>query len=119
MSKITHPTAQWRSILLLIHLIAYALFFIYALDNFSLIWHAVQGRFMILFLWTPLFLLHVATHFHHAGGANAVMRERQAYRDGFADAMNQRSSPPDVIDLLSLHDEDELLEVPEKRKRHV
>lgn len=106
----------WK-ILLCIHLVAYLGFFIAALSTFNQIWYASQNNFIILLGWTVLLLAHVGTHFYYAGRAQVGALERQAYRDGFADAVRQLSRTSQGIERLTLEDDEDYFELPEKRKR--
>lgn len=115
-TKIT-PEWRWWRILLLIHLIVYEVFFISALANLNRIWYDSQNNFIILLGWTILLLIHVGTHYYYAGRANLSALERQAYREGFADAARQFSNQPDVIERLALDNDGELVEFLEKPKR--
>lgn len=119
MSRKSNREWRWWEILLLIHLICYEAFFIGSLANFNHIWYASQNNFIILLFWTAILLLHVGTHYYHAGRANLSDLERQAYRDGFADAARQLSIRSEAIERLTLEDEDELFELPEKQKRQL
>ena len=106
----------WKS-LLLIHIICYEAFFIYALDSFKFShWWSTQNYFIILMFWTLILLLHVGATYYQIGRGDIGKLERDAYRDGFADAVKQLGSPADRIERLALDEEGELVEVP-KRKR--
>jgi hypothetical protein len=75
---------------------------------------------LILLMWLPFFILHLAAYFHYTARPNTVDIERQAYRDGFADGMHERANLSDGNNTghLSVDDEGELVEeVPELRKR--
>lgn len=105
-------------LLLLIHLICYASFFIIALANFNYVWYSSQNNFIALLLWTPLLLLHVGAHYYHAGRGDISRIERDAYRDGYADAMRQLGDKSASFERLALDDEGELVDLMEKRKHH-
>jgi hypothetical protein len=104
----------WK-LLLLIHLICYEAFFIIALSNFNTVWYTSQNNFIILMFWTPLLLLHVGATYYYSGRGNISRVERDAYREGYADAMRQFSDRSYDASRLTLDDEGELVEV--KRKR--
>ena len=76
---------------------------------------------IILFFWTLIFILHCLLYSTPANRTNALEQERQAYRDGFNDALrqlqNQGISRYESAHLLE--EDDELIEwEPEgKRKR--
>lgn len=111
----------WK-ILLLIHIICYEIFFIYSIDGFKFGASFVHDYFIILLFWTPILLLHVGATYYYGGRADLSRLEREAYRDGFADAVRQLGSHPDAIERLALDDEGELVEMPvqpsvAKRKR--
>ena len=107
---------RWWKLLLLMHLICYEIFFFWALFNFTM-WYSPQREFIILLVWTPALLIHVAATYYYAGRGDISKLERDAYLDGFADAVHQLSNHPDTIERLALDDEGELVEVPQKRKR--
>ncbi len=112
----------WK-ILLVIHIIVYAAFFVYALDSFKFgIWYSTQQYLIALLFWTPILLLQVAATYFQIGRGDVTRVEREAYRDGFADAVRQLGSRPDAVERLALDDEGELVELPcnlDKRKREV
>ena len=103
-------------IVLLVHLICYGIFFIAAIDGFKFDLLTAQPRVFILLFWTPILLLHVGATYYQIGRGDISKLEREAYRDGFADAMKQLGSPSERIERLALDDEGELVELP-KRKR--
>jgi hypothetical protein len=108
----------WK-ILLLIHMICFEAFFIYALDSFKFgYWYATQNHFIILLFWSLILLLHVGVTYYHAGRGDISRLEREAYRDGFADAVRQLNQRSDSVERLMLNDEGELVELP-KRKREL
>ncbi len=106
---------RWWKIFLLIHLICYEIFFLYALFDFTM-WYSPQREFAILLLWTPALLIHVAATYYQIGRGEISKVERDAYREGIADAMKQLGAPAERIERLALDDEGELVELP-KRKR--
>jgi hypothetical protein len=107
----------WK-LLLLIHLICYEIFFIYTVDGFKFGSSSYVHQYVIaLLFWTPILLLHVGATYYQIGRGDISALEREAYRDGFADAVRQLGNRPDALERLTLADEDELLELPEKRKR--
>ncbi len=117
MNRKTSPEWRlWKS-LLLIHIAGYEAFFIASLANFNSVWYAAQNNFIILLFWTAILLLHVGMHYYHLGRSGLGTLERQAYRDGFADAVRQLANRQDGIDRRALNDESELLEIVEKPKR--
>ncbi len=110
----------WKT-LLLIHVLCYEAFFIYALDSFKFgYWYTTQQDFIILMIWSLILMLHLAVTYYHSGRGDISRLEREAYRDGFADAMRQLGNRPDAVERLALDDEGELVELPvAKRKREV
>lgn len=130
MSKKTGETRNIWKILLLIHTIVYEAFFIYAIDSFKFSsWYTTQQYFIILMIWSLILLLHVGATYHHVGRGDISKLERDAYREGFADAVRQFGSPAEMVERLPLNqrqmaldDEGELVEMPvqvsaAKRKR--
>ncbi len=63
-------------------------------------------------------LLHVGATYYQIGRGDISQLEREAYRDGFADAMNQLGSPAERIERLALDDEGELVELPKRKRRY-
>lgn len=114
MSKQQRRWSAWE-LLLLIHLICYEAFFIIALRNFNFTWYVSQNNFILLLFWTPLLLVHVGATYYHRGRGDISQLEREAYRDGYADAMRQLNEP---VERLVLDDEGELAEMPAKHKRY-
>jgi hypothetical protein len=109
---------RWWQLLLIIHLICYEVFFIIALSNFNYVWYTSQNNFIILLLWTPLLMLHVGATYYQRGRGDISRLEREAYREGYADAMHQLEARGEPIKRLGLDDEGELVEFREKEKRH-
>ncbi len=112
---------KWlRRILFAIHLLAYAIAFMAVAFSNSYIWQQMQAAVFILMLWTPLMLVHVALFYRGSGHGDARQLERQAYRDGYQDAMRQLADHSyERRQRIALDDEGELVEVPVKRKRDV
>jgi hypothetical protein len=115
-----------RKLLLLANLICYEAFFVFSIINlhypgFNYPWYLNQRNFIVLLFWTGLLLLHVGATYYQRGRGSISQIERDAYRDGFADAMRQLGSQADAVERLSLDDEGELVELPmqppAKRKR--
>jgi hypothetical protein len=120
MSRNTNQLWFGWKILLCIHLVAYLGFFMTRFIDFNGNWYASQYNYILLLGWTILLLAHVGIHFYYTGRANQSQSERQAYRDGFADAARQFSQRPTAVDRLMLDDdESERLDIPEKRKRQL
>lgn len=117
MSQKPGDTRSVWKILLLIHVILYEAFFIYALDSFKFgSWWSTQNNFIVLMFWSLILLLHVGATYFQIGRGDISRIERDAYRDGFADAVRQLGSRADMVERLTLDDEGELVELP-KRKR--
>jgi succinate dehydrogenase hydrophobic anchor subunit len=108
---------RWWQLLLAVHIILYASFFIIALTNFNFVWYMSQNNFIFLMFWTPLLLIHVGLHFYHAGRGIISHLERQAYRDGVADALRQLGERSEFTERLALDDEGEFVQIEGKRKR--
>ncbi len=75
---------------------------------------------LIIMVWSLLLIVHVGVHFYF-NGQNAQVEtteiERQAYRDGFADAMRQLQQEQGSSSRLALDEDGELVEFHSKRKR--
>lgn len=107
-----------RTLLLIIHLIAYLALFIHTAGA---IWGNYSNGlaisyFNILFMWLPFVLSHVALYFYTLRGANHTqVTDRQAYLEGYKDGVQQvmehTRSPA-----LMLEEDGELYELPAKRK---
>ncbi len=107
-----------RTLLLIIHLIAYLALFIH---TSGAIWGNYSNGlaisyFNILFMWLPFVLSHVALYFYTLRGSNhAQVTDRQAYLEGYKDGVQQvmehTRSPA-----LMLEEDGELYELPAKRK---
>lgn len=118
MSQKPGDTRRVWKILLLIHAIVYEAFFIYALDSFKFgSWYSTQQYFIILMFWSLILLLHTSATYFQIGRGDISRIERDAYRDGFADAVRQLGSRADRVERLMLDDEGEMVEMGEKRKR--
>jgi hypothetical protein len=79
---------------------------------------------LILLIWTPFLIAHVAAYFRYAAHPDSVELERQAYREGFADGLRDRAKMDDPYDSrhLTIDDEGELIEdmpASNKRKREL
>jgi hypothetical protein len=114
--KLKRMWSGW-GILLVIHLVCYGTFFIWAIDRIK---HGnePQASFIILLFWMVALLIHVSTHFHFRAQGGLKSLERTAYREGFADAVRQLADRPDAVQRLALNDNGELLEIVEKPKRN-
>jgi len=116
----TDQRRRWNvlELLLLTHLVLYGAFFVIALTNFNYVWYSSQNNFIILLFWTPLLLIHTAVTYYQRGRGDISRLEREAYRDGYADAMRQLGGRNEPAERLALDDEGELVEMPVKYKRH-
>lgn len=68
-------------------------------------------------LWLPILALHVIAHVSSGRQIGSLENEREAYREGFADAVRQLADSRDPVARLALSDEGELIELLEKPKR--
>ena len=109
---------RWWKILLVIHLICYEIFFLYVIFDFTM-WYSPQREFIILLMWTPALLIHVGATYYYIGRSDIEQQVRDAYQEGFIDAAHQLADRSYDAPRLSLSDDGELIEVPEKRKREV
>ena len=79
--------------------------------------------YIVMLLWLPFLLAHVAAYFFYAGRKDSSALERRAYRDGFADGRRDHVRTDDDYDTrhLAIDDEGELVEIGEagKRKRRL
>jgi ABC-type transport system involved in cytochrome bd biosynthesis fused ATPase/permease subunit len=74
---------------------------------------------IVLFFWTLVFILHCLFYATSASRANAHERERQAYRDGFNDALRHLQDQ-DISRFQPTHrldEDDELIEWEAESKR--
>lgn len=112
------------NLLLAVHLFVYVIAWIIALSLISTMWTAHFGADYLAFiagvlLWLPVLALHTGAYIYtgrrqHVSSPDA---ERQAYRDGFVDAMERLADRTYEESRLRLDDEGELIELPEKHKR--
>jgi hypothetical protein len=91
-------------------------FMVFSQSRLDQVWIAIIAMIM----WTPLLLLHTASHFRSIGRAQAASNEREVYREGFRDGA--RYSADDVYDArprrhLELDEDGELVEWETKQKR--
>jgi len=104
---------------LIIHLFAYGVTFLGVAFANTYVWSQIQPAVLFLMLWTPVLLLHVAFTFRRIGHREIRDLERDAYRDGYGDAMRHLADRAyDERLALKRDDEDELVDLPEKRKRN-
>lgn len=77
----------------------------------------VAGLFLLM--WTILFAVHASVFYYTKGRGDSAERERQAYRDGFNDAMRhlQNADAPAFAHPLALDEDGELVELPLESKR--
>ena len=122
MSKKRKESRRGLNFLLQAHLLLYliawclALYYLSMLPMFS--FTADYTHFIaIVMLWLPFLALHVIVHITSMRQGVNVADERQAYRDGFADAVQQLAHRPDLIERLALDDDSEWVEIEEKPKR--
>ncbi len=108
-------------LLLAVHLLLYTLAWVMAIYGMllapPLYMMDYRNVAVIVLLWLPALAVHVSLY------ANVARREspdseRQAYREGFADAMERLADRSYDVSRLTLDDEGELVEVDlPKRKR--
>jgi hypothetical protein len=121
--KHRNKRGSWN-ILLGVHLGAYLIVWFFALHgiaNFDLAEYTATYSHVITaaLVWLPVLAVHLAVYLYMGKQEHIPDGERQAYRDGFADAMRQFRDHGDTVERLALDDEGEAewVEVPEKRKR--
>lgn len=105
--------ARWLRVLLWLHGILYGLFFVFSIANLDYPMRH-QTNFIILLVWTAVLLVHTGLHYTRI---EASAQRRQAYRQGFADAVGRFADRTYDERLFALDDEGELVEVEAKRKR--
>jgi hypothetical protein len=115
MSLKPSPERRLWNLFMILHGVTYTFFWAAAIyqvmrmDGYNLQVSVLQ---LVLF-WLPLFILHVATHAYYLSRAQSGEGERQAYREGYSDAMHYK--PKHVLedaDNLYLSDDGELIELP-------
>ncbi len=104
------------------HILVYTLMWfiaVYALSTLPIVrFSANYTHFIALvLLWLPFLALHIVAHIVTGRQITSVENERDAYRQGFADAARELADSQDSMIRLALNDEGELLELPEKPKR--
>lgn len=103
---------------LFIYLIAWFLALIALINLFSVDHDPTLAKFAaVVLLWLPILALHVIAHISSGRQIRSLEKEREGYREGFADAVRQLVNRQDVVERLALDDEDELFELLEKPKR--
>ena len=105
-------------LLLLINLFLYTAFVVVFIDSTKYRQYDVyQGYIVGMAIWSFVLILHSAIYFYYRGRGDISQLEREAYRDGYADAMHQPDVRSVPLERLALDDEGELVGVVEKRKR--
>lgn len=112
------PSANVQAVLLLIHLILYMGFFVLSLSNLRFISGETLSNLGVLLFWSPAILLHTAYTCYQRGRGDTGKQDREAYRDGYADAMRQLGGQGMPLERLALDDEGEQVEMPAKPKRY-
>ena len=114
------------NLLLGIHLGAYLIIWFLALnglahfdiDEFNTTYSHVITAALV---WLPILAAHLLAYLYTGRRrqlAPGMAVERQAYRDGFADALRQLPDPTAAVERLGLYDEDELVELPKRKRRY-
>ena len=112
------------TLLICVHLLIYLGIWIIALYDLS---HLSYSDYLFstytniigtVLLWTPLVLLHLGVYVYTGKPQRSTDSERQAYREGFSDAIQRLADRSYDLERLTLYD-DELVELPQKRKREV
>jgi hypothetical protein len=77
----------------------------------------VTGLFLLL--WTILFVVHASVYYSSKARSDSAGRERQAYRDGYNDAMRELmiADHTDAPRRLTMDEDGELVEMPLESKR--
>jgi hypothetical protein len=111
------------NLLLAAHLMVYIIFWIlalYALSTINVVSFSADYTHFIaaILLWLPVLALHVIAYVSSDRRNISPDAERQAYRDGFADAVERFADRAYDVQRLALDDEGELVESEGvKRKR--
>ncbi len=115
---------QVGNLLLAAHLSIYALVWFIAVSSvmttFRLIYSpSLTQNIAIALFWLPVLALHLLLYVRARRSGEHVLPdvERQAYREGFADAMERLADRSYDVSRLALDDEGELVEIEGKRKR--
>ncbi len=111
----------WNTLIIL-HYVLYGLGWVLAM-LFAMrggFWGETFPLFLMLF-WVPVLVGHTALHFYMTGRGDSRANERQAYADGFTEAVNrltEKRKPLDADEIAwRLGEDGELFEEPLKYKR--
>ncbi len=109
-------TIKVRNLWFTAHVIFYGLLGLITIFSYNSMFSTPFGP--IFAFWTIFFFLHMRSYYLHLGRGGGIRDERQAYRDGFNDAIHMIRSGNDVPNRLMIDDDGELIEEtePEKRK---
>lgn len=122
MSKQQKYTRRGWNLALASHVFVYLIMWLLALYALSVL-PAVNFSYdhthfiAAVMLWLPILALHVIAHVSSGRQISSLENEREAYREGFADAVRQFANRQDMVERLALDEDDELLELLEKPKR--
>lgn len=111
----------WNTLIIL-HYVLYGLAWLFAMavTMRGSFWGDVFPLFLMLF-WVPVLVGHTALHFYLSGRGDARNNERQAYADGFTEAVNrltEKRKPLDPDEIAwRLGEDGELFEDIPKYKR--
>lgn len=120
--KRTGQRMGWN-LLLGIHLGAYLIVWFLALnglahfdiDEFNTTYSHVITAALV---WLPILAVHLLAYLYTGRQRQGSNAERDAYRDGFADALRQLPDTAPAVERLGLYDEDELIELPKRKRRY-
>ncbi len=105
-----------RDFLMALHTIAYGLIWVSAF-NLSLRGSSDFAFITIALAWTLVYVMHVRQYQREKALRDVKVDERQAYREGFNEAVRMMQSQEDIPARLSLDSDGELIEDPAAGKR--
>ena len=85
------------------------------LDEFNTTYSHVITAALV---WLPILAAHLVAYLYTGRQRQIPDAHRDAYCDGFADALRQLPDPTAAVERLGLYDEDELVELPKRKRRY-
>ncbi len=105
-----------RDVLMALHTIAYGLLWVSAF-NLSLRQADVHSLIPIALAWALVYVMHVRQYQREKALRDVKVDERQAYREGFNEAVRMMQTREEIPTRLALDDDGELIEEPAQEKR--
>jgi hypothetical protein len=87
------PEQHNRNLLLFLHTILWLPGWVIGIYLISIPTFSAAFVALVLLLWTLLFMIHLSLHYYAKGRSDGAEGERQAYRDGYNDAVRAIMNP--------------------------